>query len=242
MTNIWIFSSGSKDGWWSGAKKILERIQWWDISGIENVAIVSNHGEWWPYKIVEEYKGRFKDLWIWLNFHHLDNFPKRWEDWNFSNSDETLIREIGLGIMRDYNLDYILLSGWIKHILWLPMKKVINIHPGPTQQPYGGEGMYGHHVHKKVWEDYQAWKIHRTCVTIHYVTDQIDRGPIICQLPVELDDCNSADDVAKKVNKAEHLWQWEITKMLIDGDIYLGQEEVVHYPDDFQYQWEISLV
>jgi len=128
--NIWIFASGSKDGWWSGAKKILEKLDSWDISWVSSVTMVSNHAQWGPYQIVNEFKTRFEELWIGLNFHYVDNFPKRWEAWKFSSTDEDIIREIGLGIMRDNHLDYIFLSGWIKQVLWLPMEKVINIHPG----------------------------------------------------------------------------------------------------------------
>jgi folate-dependent phosphoribosylglycinamide formyltransferase PurN len=67
--------------------------------------------------------------------------------------------------------------------------------------------MYGSHVHERVWQDYEAGMIQRTCVTMHYVTDEVDRGPIICQIPVEIDDCNSAKEVGDKVNKVEHEWQ-----------------------------------
>lgn len=241
MTNIWIFASGSKNGWWSGAKKLLERIETWDIPWVETVTMVSNHAAWWPSHIVDEFKSRFEELWIWLNFHHINNFPERWEDWKFSSSDETFIREIGLGIMRDNNLDYIFLSGWIKYVLWLPMEKVINIHPWPTQEPYGWEGMYGSKVHKKVWEDYEAWIIIKSCVTMHYVTDEVDRGPVICQIPVELEGCEWPDDVAKKVNQVEHEWQWKITKMIIDWDISIDDNSIVSHPEDFPYKWETDL-
>jgi len=239
--NIWIFASGSKDGWWSGAKKILEKLDSWDISWVSSVTMVSNHAQWGPYQIVNEFKTRFEELWIGLNFHYVDNFPKRWEAWKFSSTDEDIIREIGLGIMRDNHLDYIFLSGWIKQVLWLPMEKVINIHPGPTQDPYGWKGMYGSKVHEKIWDDYQAWIIQRSCVTMHYVTDEVDRGLIICQIPVELDGCTSADDVGRKVNAVEHDWQWKITKMIIDGDISIDKNWIVSYPEDFPYKWKINL-
>lgn len=36
-----------------------------------------------------------------------------------------------LDLVRDFDLEYIFLSGWVKQILGLEANKVVNIHPGP---------------------------------------------------------------------------------------------------------------
>ncbi len=46
--------------------------------------------------------------------------------------------------------------------------------------------MYGEAVFLKQWEDFRDGKIPHGAVTMHFVTDTIDGGPIICQIPVDL--------------------------------------------------------
>jgi len=41
-------------------------------------------------------------------------------------------------------------------------------------------------------------------VTIHFVDEGLDSGPIICQEPVDISDCRSADEVSRKILKVEH--------------------------------------
>jgi len=241
MANIWIFASGTRNGWWSGLKKLLERVESWEIEWVENIVVVSNHVKWWVYDIVNKYENRQDVLPFNIKFHSVNNFPKRWDNWHFSPHDLELIKQIGAWIMEEYHLDYVFLSWRIKHILWIPTEKLVNIHPGPTQKPYGGVWMYGHHVHNKVWEDYKNWIIKRSCITMHYVTEEVDEWPIICQIPVVLEWCDSAEDVWRKVNQVEHEFQWIITKMIIDWDIYLDKKGIVNYPDDFQYNLELNL-
>ncbi len=45
--------------------------------------------------------------------------------------------------------------------------------------------MHGMAVHNKIFEDWEEGKITRTAVTMHFVTDTFDDGPIIFQFPVE---------------------------------------------------------
>ncbi len=242
MTNIWIFASGwpRYGEWGSGAKKILEQV----VSGqikVNEITLVSNHIEGWVYKIYQDMLSKILTLGIDIKYLHIPYFPTRWEDGEFSDFDKKIITNICQKIFSENELDYVFLSGYIKHVLWIAVSKLVNIHPGPTQEPYWWVWMHGMKVHEKVWEDYQAWKIERTCVTMHYVTDEVDRGPVICQIPVELNDCNSAKEIARKVNKVEHEWQWQITKMVIEGKIYLDEEGIVYCPKDFPFKSEIDL-
>gem|GEM_PF-5921172 len=44
----------------------------------------------------------------------------------------------------------------------------MNIHPGPLGI-YGGDGMYGDHVHEKIWKDFFDGAIASSAVTMHFV-------------------------------------------------------------------------
>lgn len=105
----------------------------------------------------------------------------------------------------------------------------INIHPGPLTKEYSGKWMYGHHVHEKIFADFQAGKIKRSCISIHYAIPGVydDPNGLICQIPVELDWCISAEEVAKRVNAVEHQRQWKITEMVANREIS-AQRDPIH--------------
>ena len=54
--------------------------------------------------------------------------------------------------------------------------KIINIHPSLLPK-YGGEGMYGLNIHKKIIENKEV----ETGISIHYVSEEYDSGKIIFQ-------------------------------------------------------------
>ena len=213
--NIAIFATWSKEWWGSWARILLEKVESESIKA--NVkAIVTQYPNWWVANISDEF------WWKWLVSHLLVQYdlPKTWENWQFSNEDKITITNFYNSIIKNNDLDFIFLSGWMKKVLWISPEKVINIHPWPIKsQWYWWKNMYWMNVHNKVWEDYKEWKINRTCVTMHYVTEKYDDGPILLQVPVSLDSCNSAEDVAKAVNKVEHDIQRKVTELVISWAI-----------------------
>lgn len=172
----------------------------------------------------DETKEKLDYLNIKHSFEFMD-FPfqreKEWDfKWKFEPDTEYKISKLYEKIVTDNNLDYYFLSGWLKYVIWLEENKTVNIHPWPMEsQWYWWKDMHWMNVHNKVWQDYIDWKINQTCMTMHYVTDEFDKGPIITQIPVSLVWCQSPDDVQKAVNKMEHEFQWIITQMVISWDI-----------------------
>ena len=77
--------------------------------------------------------------------------------------------------------------------------RMINIHPALLPD-FGGPGMYGHHVHATVL----ASGARESGVTVHFVDEEFDRGPIIAQekVPVQPDD--TPETLAARVLEAEH--------------------------------------
>jgi formyltetrahydrofolate-dependent phosphoribosylglycinamide formyltransferase len=77
--------------------------------------------------------------------------------------------------------------------------RMINIHPALLPS-FGGHGMYGRRVHEAV--------IDRGCkvsgVTIHFVSEEYDRGPIVAQWPVPVMEDDDADALAARVLRVEH--------------------------------------
>ncbi len=100
-------------------------------------------------------------------------------------------------------VDLIVLAGFLKKIpdsiLEAYPNRVINIHPALLPD-YGGEGMYGKHVHQAVVDNEEE----ETGITIHYVSDEYDEGEIIFQESVDVDPDDTPEDVAYKVHQLEY--------------------------------------
>ena len=112
--------------------------------------------------------------------------------------------------------DLIVLAGFLKKIpsdITNKFKhKIINIHPSLLPK-YGGKGMYGDNVHKKVIENNEK----ESGFTIHYVDKNYDEGDIIFQkkIPIKKKD---PVNLGKEVLKLEHKYYPEIIlKCLSDG-------------------------
>ena len=104
--------------------------------------------------------------------------------------------------LREMKPDLIVLAGFLKKIPSEILKdfedRVINIHPGLLPD-YGGEGMYGIHVHRAVVENEEE----ETGITIHYVTEDYDEGETIFTETVEVDFEDTPEDVEYKVRQLE---------------------------------------
>jgi len=90
--------------------------------------------------------------------------------------------------------------------------KIINIHPSLLPK-YGGKGMYGDNVHKKVIENNEK----ESGFTIHYVDQNYDEGDIILQKKIQIKK-KDAVSLAQEVLKLEHKYYPEIIlKCLSNG-------------------------
>ncbi|HEY4526278.1 MAG TPA: formyltransferase family protein [Candidatus Paceibacterota bacterium] len=131
-------------------------------------------------------------------------------------------------ILQNTRIDYVALSGWLKHVQGLDPAKTFNIHPALLSQlnhRFGGRGMYGHHIHEAVKAAFDAGEITESGFTMHFVTDAVDGGPVFFEHRVPLQKGMSADDIAAAVNKAEHKWQPKITNMVVHGQIRWDGED-----------------
>ena len=77
-------------------------------------------------------------------------------------------------------------------------KKIVNIHPSLLPK-YGGKGMYGINVHKKVI----ANKEKESGISIHYVNGNYDEGEIIFQKSIKINYPSDSEKLSKKIHKLE---------------------------------------
>ena len=120
---------------------------------------------------------------------------------SFDASDDG--REL-LELLRKFRVDLVVLAGYLKRIPAIVIReyagRILNIHPALLPD-FGGEGMYGARVHEAVI----ASGAKETGVTVHLVDDEYDRGPIVAQWRVAVEDSDTADSLAARVLAVEHV-------------------------------------
>jgi len=77
---------------------------------------------------------------------------------------------------------------------------LINVHPA-LLPAFGGKGMYGKRVHEAVL----ASGARVTGVTVHFVDEEYDHGPIIAQWPVPVFSDDTVDTLSARVLRVEHV-------------------------------------
>lgn len=111
-------------------------------------------------------------------------------------------RELVLGLMSDYRIDFIVLAGFLLMIPdWLIdayEHRMVNLHPALLPK-FGGKGMYGHHVHESV----KAAGETETGMTVHWVSNVCDGGEIIEQYKTAISPDDTPDDIAEKEHELE---------------------------------------
>ncbi len=121
------------------------------------------------------------------------------------------------------NVDLIVQGGWL--CLWkIPQRyinRVMNIHPALLPS-FGGKGMWGHHIHEAVLK--AGCKI--TGCTVHFCTNEYDKGPIIVQRCCEVKDDDTPDTLAARVFQQECIAYPQAIKLFAEGKI-LAQDNRV---------------
>ena len=200
-----VFASGTKDGGGSGFENLVSATKA-GILDAEIVAVVSNH----EHGGVRERANRLGIPFIYFDPSHHSNVLQ-----NVGMSYREIVEKIGA--------EWIALSGWLKLVKGLDPTKTFNIHPALLSQlggRFGGEGMWGKHVHEAVKKALDAGEITESGITMHFVTDEYDRGPVFFERHVPLQKGMSVDEIAKAVNAAEHEWQPKITNLVVHGQIH----------------------
>ena len=180
MKRIAIFSSGTG----SNAKKIIDHLESLKDKGVSRAIvslIVCNKPEAGVLKIAEE-----------------NNIPALLIEKEKFFRGNAYIDEL-----KAADIDFIVLAGFLWMIPIALVRsfhgKMINIHPALLPK-YGGKGMYGNFVHEAVI----ANKEKESGITIHYVDEVYDHGQIILQATCLVENDETPESLAKKVQVLEH--------------------------------------
>jgi phosphoribosylglycinamide formyltransferase-1 len=117
-------------------------------------------------------------------------------------------------------VDIVVLAGYMKKLGPKTLShfrgRIVNVHPALLPK-FGGEGMYGIHVHEAVI----AAKEKESGVTIHFVDEQYDTGSILAQTRVPVKPDDTPETLAARVLEQEHILYAETLQRIVAGEIPL---------------------
>lgn len=98
----------------------------------------------------------------------------------------------------------VLLAGYLRlvpgPVVEAYRRRILNIHPA-LLPAFGGKGMWGRHVHEAVLAS--GAKV--SGATVHFVDEEYDRGTILAQWPVPVLPADTAETLAARVLRVEHV-------------------------------------
>ena len=118
-----------------------------------------------------------------------------------------------LELLRRFRIDLVVLAGYLKRVPPLVIReyagRIVNIHPA-LLPAFGGEGMYGARVHEAVI----ASGARESGVTVHVVDNEYDRGPIVAQWRVPVEESDTPESLAARVLAVEHIVYPRVVEMV----------------------------
>ncbi|MGF2688371.1 phosphoribosylglycinamide formyltransferase [Marinobacter sp. DUT-3] len=148
---------------------------------------------------------------------NIDTFVVNHKDYGSREEfDGALMAEI-----RRHNPDLVVLAGFMR-ILTTDFVRalrgtMLNIHPSLLPK------YTGLNTHQRTLD--AGDKVHG--VSIHFVTEELDGGPVIAQAEVTIDPDDTADSLAEKVQEKEHLLYPIVVRWFCEGRIQLGTDYVL---------------
>jgi len=134
--------------------------------------------------------------------------------------------------LRAHQIDLVCLAGYMRKLSPLVISeyrwRIMNVHPALIPS-FCGQGMYGHHVHEAVL----GYGVKLSGVTVHFVDEGYDTGPIILQEAVPVEDGDTPETLAARILPREHANYTRAIQLFAEGRLRVeGRWVRILPPDD----------
>ena len=122
--------------------------------------------------------------------------------------------------LKQHDIDFIVLAGYMKILTpWFVKqfdKRIINVHPSLLPSFKGARGI----------KDTFTYGAKVAGVTIHYVDDKMDHGPIIMQEAIKIAETDTLETLTEKIHKVEHRVFPKAIALHVDGRLKMKGRRV----------------
>jgi phosphoribosylglycinamide formyltransferase-1 len=130
-----------------------------------------------------------------------------------------------LDVLTAHDASFVALAGYMikvpTNVVDTYRGRMTNVHPA-LLPAFGGQGMYGMHVHEAVIE----YGAHWSGVTVHLVDEEYDHGPIVLQEPVPVYPDDTPQALADRIKTVEHRLYPEALRLFAQGRVHLDGRTV----------------
>lgn len=127
--------------------------------------------------------------------------------------EKKMCEEDMLKRLAEKNVDFIVLAGYMRvlssdFVSHYP-NKILNIHPALLPSFKGTHGI----------KDAFEYGVKITGPTVHFVTEEVDSGPVILQEAVRVENNDTLESLEEKIHKVEHKIYPEAIKLLVENKL-----------------------
>ena len=137
---------------------------------------------------------------------------------NYTNT-QSVDRDMVISL-KEEKIDFIVLAGYMRILTPFFVKqypfKILNIHPSLLPAFRGAEGI----------KDAFTYGVKVTGVTVHFVNEKVDSGPIIWQEGIKIKDKMTFEEVEAKIHRVEHRVYPKAIACYVDGRLRIKGRKV----------------
>lgn len=115
--------------------------------------------------------------------------------------------------LEEEKIDLVVLAGFMRLLGADFVKKyrgrILNIHPALLPSFKGAHGI----------KDALSYGVKVTGVTVHFVNEELDAGPVIIQEAVEIKDNDTEETLTQRIHKKEHMIYPKAIRLFIEGKL-----------------------
>jgi phosphoribosylglycinamide formyltransferase-1 len=122
--------------------------------------------------------------------------------------------------LEENNIDLIVLAGFMRilgpELVQRFKGRIINVHPALLPSFKGATSV----------QDAFDYGVKVTGVTVHFVDEEMDHGPIILQAPVRIEEVDTLETLEAKIHKIEHKVYTQAIQLFVEGKLRLEGRKV----------------
>lgn len=126
--------------------------------------------------------------------------------------------------LKERDIGLVVLAGFMRlmspHFIKEYKNKILNIHPALLPSFKGTHGI----------RDALEYGVKVTGLTVHFVDEELDHGPIILQEAVPVSDSDAEESLLQKVHQKEHVLYPEVVKLFVEGRLKVEGRRVKIIP------------
>lgn len=124
------------------------------------------------------------------------------------------------GCLKENKIDLVVLAGFMRILSASFVRRyrgrIINIHPALLPAFKGADGI----------KDAFSYGVKVTGVTVHFVDEKTDHGPIILQQAVKIEETDTLESLTDKIHRIEHVLYPQAIRLYIEGRLKLQGRRV----------------